>query len=132
VKAGELVEVRVVANTGGQPVDGAAFVLNYNSAVVAPVDAQGNPTTGVEPGIALPSVYTNWIDPAGAIGYSAGMLQGDAPQGDIVLATIRFRAVQAGSSLVDFATGPSPHVQLTYGGADLLARASGLALNVLP
>ncbi|HET9492930.1 MAG TPA: SpoIID/LytB domain-containing protein [Chloroflexia bacterium] len=132
VKAGDIVEVRVIANAGSQPVDGAAFVLNFNPSVLLPVDAQGDPTGGVEPGASLPSVYTNWVNPQGAIGYAAGTLQGDAPSGSFVLATVRFRALQAGSSLVDFATGPSPHVQLTYGGAGLLASVSGLALNVVP
>jgi hypothetical protein len=132
VKVGEIVEVQVVANAGGQPVDGAAFVLNYNPSVLAPVNAQGNPVSGVEPGAALPSVYTNWVDPRGAIGFSAGMLQGEAPSGSFVLAVVRFRALQTGSSIVDFATGPSPHVQLTYGGANLLGSAGGLALNVVP
>ena len=60
------------------------------------------------------------------------MLQGDAPQGSIVLATVRFRALQTGSTQINFATGPSPHVQLTYGGTDLLAAVTGLALNVVP
>jgi hypothetical protein len=132
VKAGEVLEVQVLANTGGQSVDGAAFVLNYNPSVLALVDAQGSPASGAEPGASLPSVYTNWVDPQGAIGYSAGMLQGEPPSGTFVLATLRFMALQAGSSIVDFATGPSPHVQLTFGGANLLGSAYGLALNVVP
>jgi hypothetical protein len=132
VKVGEVVEVQVIASAGSQPVDGAAFVLRYNPALLAPVDANGNSAAGIEPGAALPSVYTNWIDPNGSVGYSAGMLQGDAPQGSIVLATMRFRALQAGSTLLEFASGPSPYMQLTNGGVNLLASAAGLPLNVLP
>jgi hypothetical protein len=132
LRVGEVVEVQVAANAAGQPVDGAAFVLSYDPAKLAPVDAQGNPATGAEPGVALPSVYTNWVDPSGSLGFSAGILQGDAPEGTFVLATVRFRALQAGTSNVEFAAGPSPYVQLTYGGANLLGSANGLALAIAP
>jgi hypothetical protein len=132
VKVGDIVEVNVMANAGQQRVDGASFVLNYNPSILAPVDSEGNAAAGAIPGVALPAVYTNWIDPKGALGYSAGMLQGEAPQGTFALATVRFRALQPGSSVLDFATGPSPYVQLTFGATDLLASATGIALNVVP
>ena len=133
VKAGDIVIVSVMANTGGQAVDGGAFNLKYDPAWLAPVDRNGNAVTSSEPGVALPSVLGNWIDPqGGSIGYSSSMLQGTPPQGRFTLATIRFRTLQAGSTEIDFAPLASGQLQLTDGGSNLLAKTSNLSLVVAP
>jgi hypothetical protein len=83
--------------------------------------------------VALPAVLGNWIDPqGGSIGYSSSMLQGTPPQGRFTLATIRFRALQAGFAEVDFASLASGQLQLTDGGANLLAKTSNLSLGIAP
>jgi hypothetical protein len=67
------------------------------------------------------------------MGYAAGMVQGDPPAGKFLLASISFRALPGGatgSALFWFEGGPSPILQLTNGGANLLARAADLTLTV--
>jgi hypothetical protein len=124
-------QVAVVGTTGGQAIDGGSFVLNYDPAAVVPVDASGNPTSISEPGLALPSVLTNWVDTkGGAIGYAAGMLQGEVPSGRVVLTTLRFKALRDGPTSLSFRTLPSGYMQLTNGGTNLLGSAHGISLTV--
>jgi hypothetical protein len=125
--------VAVVANAGSQPIDGASFVLQYDPSTLAPVDAAGNVIIQSEPGLALPSVLTNWVDPkGGAIGYAAGILQGAPPSGQIVLTTLTFRALKRGPAPLRFAVSPSGLMQLTNGGVNLLGSAEPLTLTVTP
>jgi hypothetical protein len=133
LRVGEVVQVAVVGSTRGQAIDGGSFLLNYDPAAVVPVDSSGNPATLSEPGLALPSVLTNWVDTkGGAIGYAAGMLQGEAPSGSVVLTTLRFKALRAGPTSLAFRGVPSPLMQLTNGGTNLLGSANGLSLSVTP
>jgi hypothetical protein len=136
VNVGQIVRLDVVAQAGGQPVDGAAFVINYDAHRFAPVDSSGNPAFGMEPGVALPAVMGNWIDTAGgSVGYATGILQGQPPTGRIVLGSLRFRAlpsVGTGPALFAFAPAPSPVMQLTNGGENLLARGNDLTISVVP
>lgn len=130
---GGIIEVQVYAETGSQPIDGGSFLLSYDPAKLLPVDRKGNPTAASEPGVALPSVLGNWIDPqSGAIGFAASMLQGTAPQGRVTLATVRFRTVQAGPTELHFGPLSLGQMQLTNGGTNLLARTSSLSLTVNP
>src|SRR5205814_9527115 len=118
---------------GTQPVDGASFLLKYDPASLAPIDASGNTAALSEPGVSLPAVLTNWVDPkGGAIGYAAGMLQGSAPSGQVVLTTLTFRALKSGPTSLCFGPLPSGLMQLTNGGANLLASAMPLTLTVSP
>lgn len=133
VKPGEIVEVNVVAEAGAQPVDGASFVLRFDPGQLAPVDAAGFPAKAVEPGVDLPSVMGNWVDAQGsALGYSAGVLQGEPPQGSIVVAKVRFRVVgnQASTTRIAFDPAPSSYMQMTNGGVNLLAKANELTLSI--
>ena len=133
VREGNTIQVAVVANASGQPIDGASFVLRYDPASLAPVDASGNATTLSEPGLALPSVLTNWVDPkGGAIGYAAAVLQGAPPSGQVVLTTLTFRALKGGPTSLSFAPAPSGLMQMTNGGVNLLASAAPLTLTVTP
>lgn len=133
LKVGDIVVVSVMADTGGQAVDGGAFNLKYDPSWLAPVDMSGNPVTSSEPGVALPALLGNWIDPqGGAIGYSTSMLQGTPPQGRFILATIRFRALQAGATELHFAPLSTGQLQLTNGGMNLLAHTSNLSVAITP
>lgn len=133
VKAGGMMEIAVMADAGNQPIDGASFILKYDPVKLTPVDANGLPAETSEPGVALPAVFGNWMDlHSGAVGFSAGMLQGIPPQGSIVLAIVRFRTLQSGSTDLRFAPMPSGFMQITNGGANLLAKASDLTLSVTP
>jgi hypothetical protein len=133
VRQGDLLQVQVVAGTGAQAIDGGSFLLTYDPALLAPVDSSGNPVSASEPGLALPSVLTNWVDTkGGVIGYAAGMLQGDPPAGQVVLTTLTFRALHAGSAALHFAPLTSGYMELTNGGVNLLAKSHDLTLNVTP
>lgn len=130
---GSIIEVQVYADTNTQAIDGGSFLLNYDPSRLAPVDQKGNPTTSSEPGVALPSVLGNWIDAqGGAVGFAASMLQGTPPSGHVKLATLRFRALQAGTTELHFGSLSLGQMQLTNGGTNLLAKTSSLTLNVTP
>jgi hypothetical protein len=135
VRVGETLDVRVTALTGNQPVDGASFVLRYDPRLLRPVDLAGNDALGAEPGLALPAVMGNWIDAeGGAIGYSAGILQGTPPQGEITIATLRFRVLGGSGAQAHLAldSAPSGLTQITNGGINLLADVRGLATDLVP
>ena len=135
-RAGEYLDVAVLAETGGQPIDGASFVFKYDPSVLAPVDAAGNPASIMEPGLGLPSVMGNWLDRNGGMaGFSAGMLQGEAPAGQVVLAKLRFQVVArpaTGTTGLAFHTGASNLMQLTNGGLNLLAEARDASVAITP
>jgi hypothetical protein len=135
VRLGDYLDIAVVAETGTQQIDGAAFVLKFDPAVLTPVDAVGTPAIAMEPGVALPSVMGNWLDGAGgAAGFSAGMLQGEPPSGQIVLAKLRFRvqsAPVAGKTTLSFhSPGASNLMQLTNGGLNLLGTVTDASVAV--
>ena len=131
VKVGDIFQVEVVANAGGQPIDGGSFLLHYDPSILTPVDASGNPAGISEPGLALPSVLTNWVDArGGAIGYTASIMQGTPPSGQVVLTTLNFRALQAGPALLQFAPLSTNYMELTNGGVNLLSASHDLSLVV--
>lgn len=135
VRVGDYLDIAVVAETGSQPIDGAAFVLKFDPAVLTPVDVGGIPAATMEPGAVLPSVMGNWLDSAGGVaGFSAGMLQGEPPSGQVVLAKLRFRvqsAPAAGATTLTFhSPGASNLMQLTNGGLNLLGTVTGASVVV--
>jgi hypothetical protein len=134
VRVGEYLDVAVVAEAGAQPIDGASFVMQFDPAVFSPVDAAGNPAAAMEPGLALPSVMGNWLDAnGGAAGFSAGMLQGEPPSGQVVLAKLRFRVLSApgnGSTALGFRKNAPNLMQLTNGGINLLGTVNGATISV--
>jgi hypothetical protein len=132
-RIGQVVTVNVVANAASQPIDGASFVLRFDASRLQPIDAEGNLATNVEPGVSLPAVMGNWVDAkGGATGYSAGILQGQPPSGQLTIARLRFRVIGAGQTQLTFDAAPSRHMQLTNGGINLLASAHSLLLLVQP
>jgi hypothetical protein len=134
-RAGEIVELRVVAQSGNQPVDGASFVLRYDPTRLRPVDSSGLNAEAAEPGVLLPAVMGSWIDRiGGAVGFSSGILQGTPPQGEFTIATLRFQVLpgSGASTRLVFEPLASGHIQLTNGGVNLLAKADDLELALLP
>jgi hypothetical protein len=134
LRVGEYLDIAVVAEAGAQPIDGASFVMQFDPAVLSPVDAGGNPAAAMEPGLALPSVMGNWLDAAGgAAGFSAGVLQGEPPAGQVVLAKLRFRVLSSpatGTTALGFRSGAPHLVQLTNGGLNLLGNVDGATVSV--
>lgn len=136
VQVGQVLDVMVVAEAGTQPIDGVSFVLNFDPKSLAPVNSSGAGTQNVEPGLALPAIMGNWIDAkGGAIGYAAGVLQGDLPQGRIIVARLYFRVIAAdpsGETQITFGPAPSPLTEITNGGVNLLSKATGASVTILP
>lgn len=133
-RVGDYLDVAVLAETGTQAIDGASFLMKFDPAVLSPVVAGGGPSPGLEPGVALPSVMGNWLDSAGgAAGFSASMLQGDPPSGQIVLAKLRFHVISApagGSTALTFHAGAPNLMQLTNGGVNLLGTVNGATVYI--
>ncbi len=136
VRVGQVLDLMVVAEAGTQPIDGASFLLNFDPKTLAPVNSSGTGTQNVEPALSLPAVMGNWIDAkGGAIGYAAGVLQGDLPQGRIIVARLYFRVIAAdpsGKTQLTFGPAPSPLTQITNGGVNLLSNATGASVTILP
>jgi hypothetical protein len=130
-----MVAVDVVAQAGTQPIDGVSFILKYDPGRLQLVDEQGAPAKGAEPGAQLPSVMGNWVDHrGGAVGYAAGILQGAPPDGWVLVAHLRFRALTTGPepAQLSFYPTPSRFMQVTNGGVNLLGRATGAAIIISP
>ena len=135
IRVGEMVAVDVVAQAGTQPIDGVSFILKYDPGRLQLVDEQGAPAKGAEPGAQLPSVMGNWVDHrGGAVGYAAGILQGAPPDGWVLVAHLRFRALTTGPepAQLSFYPTPSRFMQVTNGGVNLLGRATGAAIIISP
>ena len=134
VRIGDYLDIAVLAETGSQAIDGASFVLNFDPAVLSPIDIAGKPAASMEPGVALPSVTGNWLDSTGgAAGFSAGMLQGEPPTGEVVLAKLRFTVVSApanGTTALTFHSGAPNLMQLTNGGRNLLGTVNGVSIGI--
>lgn len=94
VAQGTTFRVEVLLSTGNQPVDSAEVLITFDPNILEVVNIQGNPAAEIIPGDALSLLLANHVDnTAGRIVYSASRRFGDpAPAGDLVLATIRFRA----------------------------------------
>jgi hypothetical protein len=100
VTPGEIFSVDVVLQAGDQPVDSVDAYVSFDPANLRVVDTAGNEAKTIVPGNALPLVLQNGVDNGqGRIVFSAGrQLGGIPPTGDLLLATIRFKAVAATST----------------------------------
>ena len=100
---GEVVEVSVVVDPSGQPVDAVQVFLDYDPALLQVVDANGAPTSAVTYGSIITDgtwkqPLLNEVDPdAGRIGVAAGIGYRDSGGVDatnqFVLATVYFKAL---------------------------------------
>jgi C1A family cysteine protease len=117
VGRGDIFTLDVKVQAGGQSVDSVDSFLSFDRNYLRVVNAAGNETNQVTPGIALPNVLQNSVDNSqGRITFSAGRpLTGNPPSGDFVLATIRFKAIatNTGGTTVQFLSGSDIYYQGT-------------------
>lgn len=93
VGIGEIFTVDIVAIAGAQCVDAATIYLTFDPSYLTVVDAVGQPVTQIVPRAALPIVRTNHVDNAtGRIEFAARAPDGVTRSGNIIIATVRFRA----------------------------------------
>jgi len=95
VALGMIFQVDVLLASGSQPIDSVDATITFDPAFLQVVDARGNPATTMSAGAALPMPLINRVDnEAGKIAFGAVRRLGDAsPAGDLLLGTIRFRAL---------------------------------------
>ena len=115
------VEIWVEA-PGGQQVDGAAVQLRFDPARVE--------ILRVSPGEALPLKLTEKTDRAqGTLKLAYGKLE-SFPSGRFLLATVELRPKLSGSIPLTLITEGAFGTQVTFGGASILGKVSGLTLAV--
>lgn len=87
--------VNVVLSSQFLPVESAYVIVRFDPAVLQVVDASGQPADSIIPGDALPILLRAQVNnTAGTILFDArAPYSQPAPRGDIVLFTVRFRAV---------------------------------------
>jgi thermitase len=97
VISGQLFVVDIALQAGSQTLDSVDVYLSFDPVHLRVVDASGGEVAEIIPGIALPLVLQNRVDNGqGQIAFSAGRaFGGTLPSGDLLLATIRFRALAA-------------------------------------
>jgi len=95
VAQGMIFWVDVVLATGDEPVDSVDTTMTFDPTLLQVVDDLGNPAATIVGGTALPVPLVNRVDnEAGKIAYGAGRKLGDSsPAGDLLIASIRFRAL---------------------------------------
>lgn len=99
VSPGEVFELPITVHAGGDELDGLEVHLTFDPNLLRLVDSGGAEASSIAPGGELGNVLRNEAsNAAGTVGYAAGPQPGDPPPtGDILLATLRFRAL-AGAS----------------------------------
>ncbi len=115
--------VNVVLSSQFLPVESAHVILHFDPAVLQVVDASGQPANTIIPGEALPILVRAQADNA------AGMVLFDAlasysqpaPRGDIILFTVRFRAVAQTLTPDGTRISFDPMSQAFYYGQELVA-----------
>ncbi len=127
VTVGAIFEWTIQVNAGDQELDAADAYLNFNSNFLKVVDSAGNEASAVTPGETLKVALVNRVDNSlGQIDFVAGRSTGDpAPKGVFVLAAVRFRAVQAGGSALDFSIASPRQTQVTFQGQSVLGPTTG-------
>jgi hypothetical protein len=120
----------------GQPFQGVATYLKYDPQELEIVDANGNPTSEIIAGSALPVVLQNEVDAAaGEIRFSAGSLgtTSGVPQGEFVVATLRFRALDVnvfGSHVTFLVSEDPPRTGVAYDGNYVPLQIGNLTLRI--
>ncbi len=124
VAGGESFDVRVLLDSGNQPVDGAAGFVDFDPAVLQVVRLTA--------GTVLPTVILERFDnQAGTIDFVAGSLAG-LPRGNgLQVLTIRFQSRAATeSSSIALARTARRLSDATYGGQSVLASVAGATISV--
>lgn len=128
VKVGETFEVNIILNTKNEPIDGVdIYSLHYDPSILKVVDAIPNQNgTQIKPGTILPNSAANIVnESAGTIKLAQVSLGGESFNGVGTLATINFKAVGTGISLLkfDFDRGSTIDTNAAHKGRDRLANA---------
>ncbi len=125
--------VTMILNAGEGQMDAIGTTIAFDPTILQVVDAAGNPVDQIIPGAALPTVILNQVDnAAGRIAYDAGVALGSAPKsGRIVVATVRFKALQhtssgLGGTPIDFLPGSDAYLA----GEPQLSQRTGAAVIV--
>src|SRR3989344_3159138 len=123
--AGDIFSVNILLNTGGSAVQGVDVAyLNYNPALLEAQDDDSS-TVGIQitAGSLMPSTLTNVADnTAGKITFSQVTDSGASYTGSGTLATIRFKALSAGTAnaTFDFTAGSTIDTNIASAGEDIL------------
>jgi hypothetical protein len=126
-------QVTLILNAGDGQMDAVGTTIAFDPTILQVVDADGKPTDQIIAGTALPTVILNKVDHAtGRIEYDAGVSLGSGPKsGRIVVATIRFKALQhtssgLGGTPIDFLPGSDAYLA----GEPQLSQRTGAAVIV--
>jgi hypothetical protein len=118
-----LFRLNVVLSSGFLPVESAKVILHFDPVVLQVVDASGQPASTIIPGEALPILLRAQADnAAGTVLFDArASYSGPAPRGDIVLFTVRFRALAQTLTPEGTRISIDPMSQAFYYGQELVA-----------
>ncbi len=128
VKVGETFAVEVQINSGSQKVDAAQASLSFDPKLLQVVDAAGAPATAIEAGSSLPTGLQNKVDNAGGtVDYAAGASfeAGKEPTGTFTVATVRFKALQAGEAKLTFSSASPRKTEAAFGGQIVELKPAG-------
>jgi uncharacterized repeat protein (TIGR01451 family) len=127
---GQIVTFDIMAAAGAQPVDAVEMYVDYDPALLQAVDAGGTAATTLQPGAALNEVLLNRVDPNwGWADYIAAGTGGPAPNGDFVVARLRFKVVQAGQAAVRFSFADWRETDAAYQGDSVLGSVGATVIT---
>jgi len=105
---GDVFQLTITLSTGSQQVDGAETHITFDPTKLQVTDSSGAPATSITPGPTFEAVLQNIANnTTGRIDYSAGTFKNPLPSGNIVVATITFKALAAtpaGPTSVSYST----------------------------
>jgi hypothetical protein len=117
IKSGEAFNVTVQLDAGEQQVDGAQIMLNFDPTILAVEEVMAF-TGKREP---LPLQLLNQFDnQSGTIHFAAGALEA-FPSGEYELVELRFRALEAGETQLEFELDGAMGSDVTFGGTSILS-----------
>lgn len=123
VEKGEIFSVEVLAQTGSQLIDGATVFLLFDPQAVQVQSADASPRLPVE----LTPISVN--NTTGLIRYAYSTF-GNYPSGNILLFTVKFKAVTVSSSILLFTSIGGISTEVTYQEANLLNENRGSKIVV--
>ena len=121
VDKGQIFTVNVVIHAGTQPVDAVQAYIAFPAGILRVVDAAGNPTDRVQGGTAFTLELTNSVDNSTGLIRYAATVPGGSRTGDVVVATLRFKAMQPSAlGYLRFGVWEPTRTDVTYLGQSLL------------
>ena len=123
--------VAVVADAGEQPVDALALYLDYDPQILRMVNTEGGLAGSIRPGLALPRVFLNRVDPLrGHADFLASSLGAAPAEGEFVAAWLRFRAVVPGRATVRFSFSNWRATEAVHGAESVLSGVVAMSVAV--